>query len=156
MWQLWFFSLPTDAELPAMPFICRKNIGLYTSVSLCVLEEKQDQSPSPLCVVIKLTAGSSHYAIRASKQTWSVALHLTLVLTIFFLCSAPVHCKETVCLTEQACSKQTGGFESVCCETLWCNTSSPLASAYFFTVCLTDCFSAKPGGENVHTWFWVQ
>lgn len=61
-------------------FIWLKNIGLYTSLKLCVPEEKQDRSPSPLCVVIKPTAGSSHYAIRASRRTCSMALqalHLT-------------------------------------------------------------------------------
>lgn len=52
-----------------MPFIWFNNIGVYTSVKLCVLEEKQDQSPSPLCAVIKPTAGSSHYAIRARRLT---------------------------------------------------------------------------------------
>lgn len=92
------FPSPTDAELSAMPFIL-KNIGLYTSVKLRVPEEKQDQSPSPLCVVIKPTAGSSHYAIRVSRWTWSVtleALHLTSLPATFFLSSAPVHCKEAV------------------------------------------------------------
>lgn len=58
-----------DAELSAMPFIWFNNIGVYTSVKLWVLEEKQDQSPSPLCAVIKPTAGSSHYAIRARRLT---------------------------------------------------------------------------------------
>lgn len=80
-----------------MPFLWFKNIGLCTSVKLYVPEEKQDQSPSPLCVVIKPTAGSSHYAIRASRQTWSVALQALLLTSppaAFFLSSAPVHCKE--------------------------------------------------------------
>lgn len=74
-----------------MPFIWLKNIGLYTSVKLCVPEEKQDQSPSPLCVVIKPTAGSSHYAIRVSRRTWSMApqaLHLTSPPAAF---SSPQH-----------------------------------------------------------------
>lgn len=88
---------PTHRELSAIPFIGLKNIGLYTLVKLCVPEEKQDQSPSPLRVVIKPTAGSSHYAIRVSRQTWSVALQALLLTpphTAFFLSSAPVHCKE--------------------------------------------------------------
>lgn len=71
-----FFRLPppADVRLLARPFIRLENIGPYTSVRLCVPEEKQDRSPSPLCGVITPTAGSSHYAIRASRWTWSVAL----------------------------------------------------------------------------------
>lgn len=68
-----FFPPPTEADLSALPFIWLKNIGVYTLVKLCVPEEKQDQSPSPLCVVIKATAGSSHYAIRLSRRRCCMA-----------------------------------------------------------------------------------
>lgn len=47
------------------------------------------------------------------------------------LSSAPVYCKE-VGRPKQPCSEQPDGFESVCCETLWCSTSSlPCFSAHF-------------------------
>lgn len=94
------FCPPTDAELSAMPFIWFNNIGVYTLVKLCVLEEKQDQSPSPLCAVIKPTAGSSHYAIRASRRTWSVALR-GRTSPFFPLSPAPVYCKTEVCWPKQ-------------------------------------------------------
>lgn len=75
------FPPPTSTELSAIPFIWLKNIGLYTLVKLCVPEEKQDHSPSPLRVVIKPTAGSSHYAIRVSRQIWSMAPQALLLTT---------------------------------------------------------------------------
>lgn len=93
--QTWF-PPPASKELSAIPFISPENTGLYTRVKPCVPEEKQDQSPSPLCVVIKPTAGSSHYAIRVSMQTWSMAPQALLLTSppAASPSSAPVHCKE--------------------------------------------------------------
>lgn len=126
------FPPPASKELSVIPFISPENIGLYTRVKLCVPEEKQDQSPSPLCVVIKPTAGSSHYAIRASMQTWSMAPQALLLTS-----PAPPHPQHLYIVKK---AKQPDGCGSVCCETLWCNTSSPPSSMYMSTFPFTDCF----------------
>lgn len=138
-----------------MPFIWHKNIGLYTSVKPCVPEEKQDQSPSPLCVVIKPTAGSSHYAIRASRRTWSVALqgpppHLSARKPF----SSPQHLyivKKQCVGPNSPAAKQTDGFESVCCETLWCNTSSLPPPQCTFSHSASPTVSAGPRWGKMST-----
>lgn len=144
------FPPPGSRELSAIPFISPENIGLYTRVKPCVPEEKQDQSPSPLCVVIKPTAGSSHYAIRASVQTWSMAPQA------LFLTSPPPHSLPQhlyiVKKVKQPCSQKPDGCESVCCETLWCNTSSPPPQCTFSHSPPADCFQlwARWGGGGGH------
>lgn len=145
------FPPPGSKELSAISFISPENTGLSTWAKPCVPEEKQDQSPSPLRVVIRPTAGSSHYAIRASMQTWAVAPQalLLLLLTSPPTTSPPPRHLYIVKKAKQPCSQQSDGCESVCCETLWCNTSSPPPTPYparlivHFRIPLLRLFSAK-------------
>lgn len=155
------FPPPGSKELSAISFISPENTGLSTRAKPCVPEEKQDQSPSPLRVVIRPTAGSSHYAIRASMQTWAMAPQALLLLLLTSPPTTSPHPQHLYIVkkAKQPCSQQSDGCESVCCETLWCNTSSPPPTPYparlivhFFAFPFSDCFQlrARWRGKRPH------
>lgn len=82
------FFLPLMQNCQQCPSSVLKTLGSTHRVS----QKKNRTNLLHHWAVMRPTAGSSHYAIRESRWSWSVAPHLAA----FFLSSAPVHCKEAV------------------------------------------------------------